>query len=279
MALIDFRDVVFVYHMHDEKEKRWHGRYHSHNPREYELHYFIQGEGQFYSGEAYAIHPGSLFVSPPGESHQIRVTNMDNPLSYYAILFEIDLNDREVCSLMESLRQTKHRIIGANFRFFFEEVREKALSSDFWRHKSAMHQFASFLYLLNSEKGDFHYGDERNRHIERALKIMQENVFRDLDLGDLARRLNLSESYFIRLFKEKIKMTPMKYFTRLRVEAASSLLSSTDLTSAAIAERLNFYSEFHFSRVFKQYTSYSPRAYRQRFIGTSENIQEEKESS
>ncbi|MBN2626388.1 MAG: helix-turn-helix transcriptional regulator [Spirochaetales bacterium] len=278
MALIDFRDVVFVYHMHEEEEKRWHGRYHSHNPREYELHYFIQGEGNFYSGETYHIQPGSLFISPPGESHQIRVGDMETPLSYYAILFEIDLNDREVCSLMESLRQTRHRAIGSNFRFFFEEVREKALSSDFWRHKSAMHQFISFLYLLNSSQGDFHYGDERNRHIERALKIMQESVFHDLDLGALSRRLNLSESYFIRLFKEKMKMTPMKYFTRLRVEAASSLLSSTNLTSAAIAERLNFYSEFHFSRVFKQYTSYSPRAYRQRFLTAGGTLQKEKSS-
>lgn len=266
MALIDFKDVVFVYHLHDEREMRWHGRYHNHRPREYELHYFIQGEGLFFSGNTYPIQPGSLFISPPGESHQIRVEEQDNPLSYYAILFEIDLNDREVCSLMESLRTTKHRAIGANFRFFFEEVREKALSDDYWRRKSAMHQFTSFLYLLNSSSGGFHYGDERNRHIERALKIMQENVFNDLDLGGLARRLNLSESYFIRLFKERIRMTPMKYFTRLRVEAASSLLSSTDMTSAAIAEKLNFYSEFHFSRVFKQYTGYSPRTYRQKYL-------------
>ena len=265
MALIDFRDVVFVYHLHDEKEMRWHGRHHSHNPLEYELHYFIQGEGRFFSGETYHVLPGSLFISPPGESHQIIVENRENPLSYYAILFEIDLNDREVCSLMESLRATKHRAIGANFRFFFEEVREKVLSEDYWRRKSAMHQFTSFLYLLNSSAEDFHYGDEKNRHIEKALKIMQENVFNDLDLAGLSRRLNLSESYFIRLFKERMKMTPMKYFTRLRVEAASSLLSSTDLTSASIAERLNFYSEFHFSRIFKQYTSYSPRVYRQRF--------------
>jgi AraC-like DNA-binding protein len=269
MALIEFGDVVFVYHLHDEKEMRWHGRYHNHNPREYELHYFIQGEGSFFSGETYRVMPGSLFISPPGESHQIkvedRVEDREDSLSYYAILFEIDLNDREVCSLMESLRSTKHRTIGANFRFFFEEVREKALSEDYWRRKSAMHQFISFLYLLNSSAGDFHYGDEKNRHIEKALKIMQENVFNDLDLSDLSGRLNLSESYFIRLFKERIKMTPMKYFTRLRVEAASSLLSSTDLTSAAIAEKLNFYSEFHFSRVFKQYTTYSPRTYRQKF--------------
>ncbi|MDC7220824.1 MAG: AraC family transcriptional regulator [Spirochaetales bacterium] len=263
MALIDFKDVVFVYHLHEEQEKRWHGRYHHHRPREYELHYFIQGEGTFQSGETYHIQPGALFISPPGESHQIRVADMERPLSYYAILFEIDLNDGEVCSLMESLRESKYRNIGAKFRFFFEEIREKALSDDPWRYKSAMHQFVSFLYLLNSGGDGFHYGDEKNRHIEKALKIMQESVFKDLSLADLSGRLNLSESYFIRLFKDKMKMTPMKYFTRLRVEAASALLSSTDLTSAAIAARLHFYSEFHFSRVFKQYTSYSPRAYRQ----------------
>jgi transcriptional regulator GlxA family with amidase domain len=91
---------------------------------------------------------------------------------------------------------------------------------------------------------------------------MQKNVFDKLTLEELAERLKLNKSYFIRLFSKKMNTTPMKYFTRLKIEAASSMLISTPLPIYTIAERLCFYSEFHFSKCFKQYKGLPPREYR-----------------
>ena len=58
----------------------------------------------------------------------------------------------------------------------------------------------------------------------------------------------------------------MKYFTKLKIEAATYMLTDTGLTVRSIAEKLNFYSEFHFSRVFKQYTDFAPSVYRKKYI-------------
>lgn len=262
MSLIDFQDIVFVYHLRNEEDLQWHSRRHSHGTDEYELHYFIQGEGKFKARNSYRIEPGQLYFSYPGETHRVDVSGLENSLIYYAILFKVDLQDHEVGALMETIRESAPLNIGTNYRFFFEELREKALSGDFFRQQSAIHQFVSFLYQMSSGKNAFHYGDERNRHIERSLRIMQENVYNDLNLEEIARRLELSESYFIRLFKDKMNTTPKKYYTRLKVEAATTLLSGTELPVHRVADRLQFSSEFHFSRVFKQYTGLSPREYR-----------------
>jgi len=262
MALIDFKDLVFVYHLRNKEDLQWHSRRHSHAPDEYELHYFIQGDGHFQTRNSYVIQPGQIYISYPGESHRVDVRSVDTPLIYYAILFKVDLNDPEAGLLMESIRGNPPMNIGTNYRFFFEEIREKALSPDYFRHRSAVHQLVSFLYQMHTGVQGFHYGDEKNRHIERSLRIMQENVYNDLNLEDISRRLDLSDSYFIRLFKEKMNMTPKKYYTRLKVEAASSLLSGSEQPIYRIADRLRFSSEFHFSKVFKQYTGMSPREYR-----------------
>ena len=102
--------------------------------------------------------------------------------------------------------------------------------------------------------------------MERALRIMQNNITNDLDLEDIAARLGLSKSYFIRLFRQKMKTTPMKYFMKLKIEAAGAMLTSTDRPLLIIAQDLNFYSEFHFSRVFKKYTGAAPSVYRRQYL-------------
>jgi len=262
-----FNDVVFVYQMKDKKEKKWHGRLHHHNIREYEIHYFIQGTGEFLNNKnIYRINPGSFFITSPECDHSIITDDNYKPLSYYAVLIELTSLDTEIEELIINEMLVKQNYdIGTNYRFFFEELKEKGLSRNSNLQKSASHQLISFLYTL-VEKQDFHFNESDNLHIERALKIMQNNISNDLTLEDITSKLNLSDSYFIRLFKRKMKITPMKYFTKLKIEAATYMLTNTSFAVNSIAEKLNFYSEFHFSRVFKQYTGFAPTVYRKNYV-------------
>jgi len=260
-------DVVFVYQMREETQIRWHSRYHSHSSDEFELHYFIQGNGRFLNDRTkFRIQPGTLFLTRPEVSHSIIVQEENSPISYYAVLLKTSEEDRELNRLLcQDLPSDRNYTIGTNYRFFFEEIREKGMSASRALRKSAVHQLISFLYLL-SEEEDISFSDGRNVHIEKALRIMQNNITGDLDLTDIAGRLGLSRSYFIRLFQQKMKTTPMKYFTRLKIEAAAAMLTSTSRPLLTIAQDLNFYSEFHFSRVFKQYTGTPPSVYRKQYL-------------
>ncbi len=272
------KDVVFVYQMHEERDLRWHGRYHNHGSREYELHYFLEGVGAFYTHkQSYVIKEGSLFLSRPFDKHSIKATDLTHMITYYAVLVELEQGEQELEDLLErGIKKDHFYNIGSNFRFFFEEIKEKSLSGNSNLSLSAVHQFISFLYILAEDMKSFDHGSGSNVHIEKALRIMQHNVSENLQLSDITQKLNLDISYFIRLFRKKMKITPMKYFGRLKLEAATSLLMSTDLPVYRIADRLKFYSEFHFSKVFKQHTGLSPMHYRtqyRQYLGNGFEIQ------
>ncbi len=261
-----FNDVVFVYQMKDKKDKKWHGRLHHHGQDEYELHYFINGTGKFLNNKnIYIINPGSFFITSPGCDHSIITDDNSKPLSYYAVLIKLFSEDSEIERLITQEMIIKQNYdIGTNYRFFFEELKEKGLSHNNNLQKSASHQLISFLYTL-VEKRDFHFNESGSIHIEKSLKIMQDNVTNSLTLDEITLKLNLSDSYFIRLFKRKMKITPMKHFTKLKIEAATYMLTNSNLQLHYIAEKLNFYSGFHFSRVFKQYTGFAPSIYRKNY--------------
>ncbi|MDC7241122.1 MAG: AraC family transcriptional regulator [Spirochaetales bacterium] len=253
--------------MKEETEIQWHSRLHSHGENEFELHYFIQGSGSFLNDKTrFSLEPGTLYLTNPEVRHSIIVQDDTTPISYYAVLLKTEDRDREFHRLLTiDLKSNRTYGVGTNYRFFFEEIREKGLSGNRALRQSAVHQLISFLYVLSGEE-DFHFADSRNSHIEKALRIMQNNITNDLDLEDIAERLDLSKSYFIRLFQQKMKTTPMKYFMKLKIEAAGAMLTSTDRPLLTIAQDLNFYSEFHFSRVFKQYTGTAPSVYRKQYL-------------
>ncbi|MDC7246459.1 MAG: AraC family transcriptional regulator [Sphaerochaetaceae bacterium] len=258
-------DAVFVYQMKNQNELKWHGRTHAHKEDEYEIHYFLGGDGQFINNRtSYTISPGTMFVSLPQIVHTIKASS-SNPITYYAILLRLSKNETALTSLFEQQQANSPYHIGTNYRFFFEEIKEKALSSSYNRHQSACHQIASLLYQVQDGRKGLN-NDNESRHLEKALRIMQKNVMANLTLSELASELHLTESYFIRLFGERMHQTPMKYYMKLKIEAASALLTCTELSIKEIAATLSFSSEFHFSKQFKAKTGLAPTYYRRNYL-------------
>ncbi|MHC1693506.1 MAG: helix-turn-helix domain-containing protein [Sphaerochaetaceae bacterium] len=262
---MDIVDAVFVYQMRQREEMRWHGRTHSHKDHEFEIHYFLNGEGEFINGKTcYSISPGSLFITTPHMVHTIKAKAQD-PVTYYAILLALSPDEHTLCGLLVSQEQHNPYHIGSNYRFFFEEVKEKGLSHLADRRQSACHQVFSLLFQLQ-EGDDALKNDNESRHLEKAIRIMQKNVMGNLSLGTLSDELGLTNSYFIRLFEKRMHQTPMKYYTKLKIEAASALLTCTELSVKEIAAKLGFSSEFHFSKQFKFKTGLAPTFYRRNYL-------------
>jgi AraC-like DNA-binding protein len=257
-----FEDIVFVYHLRDERQIAWHGRLHSHGAGHYELHYFISGEGRFRDRSAvFAIEPGSLYITPPGATHQISATNTRRPITYYALLLDID-GDEEAKGLLEGLGRRRGAFaIGASQRFFFADLLQKSVSGRPELAKAAYHGLLAFLYGLATGQVAAQ-GAADNAHVEKALAIMQGAIERDLDLGALCERLELSREHFVRVFTERMGMPPMRYYSRLKIEAARAMLSSTNLRIKEIADKLGYGNQFAFARAFRRVSGMSPTRYR-----------------
>lgn len=94
-----------------------------------------------------------------------------------------------------------------------------------------------------------------------AVKYLEANFDKVVSVKELATLCGLSESHFRRLFREKMKMSPVKYKNSILMKYASALLKSENMNISEVAESLNFCSIYAFSRAFKKEMGISPKKY------------------
>lgn len=107
-----------------------------------------------------------------------------------------------------------------------------------------------------------YYGLESATRIEQSVAYMAQNLDRPLQVATLAAKASISPSHFFALFKRRIGLAPMDYFTRLRMARACRLLETTSLNVKEVAAELGYDDPFYFSRVFKSVNQMSPSGYR-----------------
>ncbi|MFQ3621341.1 MAG: helix-turn-helix domain-containing protein [Spirochaetales bacterium] len=251
----------------------WHSRYHAHAEREYELHYFLEGAGSFLNHRAkYPIRKESLFLTGPHEFHSIlpdtsRVTKQ--PISYYAVLFALDPTDRELHQILES-QAGKSRdpiFLTAGDHFIFETLYHQWGGPQVSQKKAAQYLLLSILYSrygTNMEPAPASAGGWI--HVQKAIELMKRDIKEKYSVKDIARKIGISEEHLIRLFKEHLRISPLQYALRLRVEAASGVLIGTNATIKKISDSFGFENQFHFSRVFRKCTGLPPSLYRTYYL-------------
>jgi len=104
--------------------------------------------------------------------------------------------------------------------------------------------------------------------IEKIEQYLKNGYSQEIDIGEVARKFNMSPSYMRRLFKAIYGRSPMEYVTDLRIENAKKLLLLTDYKIAYIANIIGYNDFFYFSRIFKKYTGLSPNTYRRSRISS-----------
>ena len=104
-----------------------------------------------------------------------------------------------------------------------------------------------------------------SRDVLRGMDYIYEHLHEPLSAADVADHVGLSRSYYSTLFKNEAEVSLSAYILGKRIEAAKNMLCYSDIPLAEISVILAFSSQSHFSRVFRQQTGYTPRAYRMRF--------------
>jgi AraC-like DNA-binding protein len=111
-----------------------------------------------------------------------------------------------------------------------------------------------------------------DQKIEQAKIIMNENVYKDIEPEELAMKLNISYSWFRKVFKDYTGYAPAKYFQELKLRKAKQLLISTSQSVKEISFTLNYKSTEHFFSLFKKRTGFTPLEYRS--FGRNTDIEE-----
>jgi AraC family transcriptional regulator of arabinose operon len=103
--------------------------------------------------------------------------------------------------------------------------------------------------------------------IEKSMEAMRERLDQPQPLLHYAKQCGLSVSRYSEVFREHCGVSPMTYFTELRVQRACELLDTTDGSVGEIATRLGFEDALYFSRLFRKHTGMTASAYRKRGAG------------
>lgn len=118
---------------------------------------------------------------------------------------------------------------------------------------------ATFLF---SEKHIATVDEEKVDFITETILHMKANLDKKLTVEDMASQHRLSSSYFSSLFRKGTGMSPIDYFTHLKMQKACQLLYATNSKIKAIAENLGYEDPYYFSRAFKKNMGLSPEQYR-----------------
>lgn len=107
---------------------------------------------------------------------------------------------------------------------------------------------------------------QKSHLVRKAIKYIDDNYYKDINLSDISRYLCVSECYLSRLFNKEMNTTISNYINAKRIEKSKELLKNTTLKTYEIAEKVGFKNSVHFNIVFKKFVKCTPTEYRNRVL-------------
>lgn len=98
--------------------------------------------------------------------------------------------------------------------------------------------------------------------IASTISHIETHFAEPIQVEELINMSRMSRSSFLREFEAAVGCTPIAHVIRLRIERASELLKTTDLSITEIAFAVGYNDSNYFSRQFRKSTDYTPRQYR-----------------
>lgn len=233
--------------------------------REYQIIYITKGRGLFTSDSTAErqVCKGRVIILFPGQWHTYQPLQQTGWNEYY-IGFEGTIADEWIKRSFLS-KESQILEIGLNeelvalFSRALEVAEADKISSQ--QHLSGIVLHIIGMILSISKNKLFEIGDV-DQKIEQAKIIMNENVFKDVDPEELAMKLNISYSWFRKVFKSYTGYAPARYFQELKLRKAKQLLTGTSHSVKEISFMLDYKSAEHFSSLFKKRIGCTPLEYR-----------------
>ena len=261
-----FYDLISSPHLHTEIEIMYvdSGR----------MRYFIEGEtvevkeGEIIFLKNFAVHsnePASERVSvclihfsegnqSPNETGEQRKVYLNTERKYYKMsLDEAGENSGIIKKLLMA-----------------EELNERHRESSFLVARAVFYLLLAYFgekELIKIEEADF--SEDKNKaseKIKRVIKFVEDHYDGDITVEDAAALINVTPSYFCRIFKSSIGNTFVDFLNNYRIMQAKQKLLKPETTVTEVMYETGFSNYSYFNRVFRKYSGNSPTEYRQKYL-------------
>lgn len=102
---------------------------------------------------------------------------------------------------------------------------------------------------------------ERISSVKNVLTFISDNYSNNISLDDLSRIAGMNPKYFCRYFRSLTGRTPIDYLNYYRIECASEMLSTKDITIREVAISCGFNDESYFIKTFNKYKGITPKQF------------------
>jgi len=229
----------------------------------YALHLYDYHGDIRIGSEPFTLSPGDLTFSPPGVETRY---HLPKPGHHWCIHFHPAAITGETCAIpvWMSLGPLKARVADTIARI----SGLLAVPGDGRLAHAAASAALQELLLTLAHHASTTPEHERNSKagdaVKRAAAHLDSHLADELYIPALARDIGMSQNWLAKAFRDVHGQTLQRYLLARRIEHAQSLLLTTDLPIARIAERLGFGDSQHFNKQFRRLAGCNPTAYRLR---------------
>ena len=110
-----------------------------------------------------------------------------------------------------------------------------------------------------------------DHEISEALQYIRRHAHANIRVADILKTVSLSRRSLEHRFKKLVGRTPHEEIQRVRLNSVKRLLSETELSIAAIAERSGYEHGEYMTSVFRRVTGLTPTEYRRERQETSDS--------
>lgn len=103
------------------------------------------------------------------------------------------------------------------------------------------------------------------KNINEMISYIQEHIYENITVADMAKHFFLHPDYLSRLFKSHAHISISHYITLQKISSAQSLLRE-GYTVTEVQEKLGYSSYAYFFKTFKKSTGISPSKYRDQYF-------------
>ena len=246
----------------------------SHASNEYAFIYVTKGCGDLYLKkcvhESVSIRAGMLCWIPVGQWYAFKPDKKDewgvyyihakgsiieqvirhSPLDGQSVLLNIGFNE-ELIDLFKRADEIRHSTESSKYVYLAGIT---------------LHMIGLILVCAKSTTMSINSNEQK---IEEAKAIMKENVMNNIDMNQLAISLQLSYSWFRKLFKKYCGISPSHYFMDLKIEKLKDLIVTSNMPINELMMQLNCGTIENFYKAFKKHTGYTPSEYRTFMVAQS----------
>ncbi|PWL30158.1 AraC family transcriptional regulator [uncultured Roseivirga sp.] len=100
--------------------------------------------------------------------------------------------------------------------------------------------------------------ENQGRRLDDVFKFTLENYHRPIQLEEVAEVVHMNKAAFCRYFKQHTRKTYLNFLNEIRLQKATELLRTTELSVAQIAYEVGFNNLSNFNRTFKLVKGITP---------------------